>query len=75
MVRVWTNFTGVAPERQGTSIFLSLEDEPLDAALELREDEISSKGTVKIIIARLDKLYKKDDALFKFLALEAFEMY
>ena len=42
------------PERQGTSMFLHLEGEALDAALDLHKDEISSKGGVKIIMARLD---------------------
>ena len=42
------------PERQGTSMFLHLEGEALDAALDLHKVEISSKGGVKIIIDRLD---------------------
>ena len=43
------------PERQGTSMFLHLEGEALDAALDLHKDKISSKGGVKIIMARSDE--------------------
>ena len=59
MVRAWTKFTNLAPERQEASMFLSLEGEALDAVPELFKDEISSKDAVKIIITSLDKLYKK----------------
>ena len=75
MVRVWTKFTDLPIERQGASMFLSLEGEALDAALELDEDVISSKNGVKEIMLRLDQLYKKDDTLSKFQALENFETY
>ena len=63
MVRVWTKFTDLPKERQGASMFLSLEGEALDAALELDEEDIGSENGVKLIMARLDKLYKKDDTL------------
>ena len=56
-------------------MLLSLESEALDIALELHEDEISSKDEVEIIMAWLDKLYKKGDALSKFQALKAFKTY
>ena len=45
------------PERQDTRMFLHLEGEALDAALDLHKDEICSKDRVKIIMARLD--YKR----------------
>ena len=66
MVQVWTMFTDLDPERQGVC-FSRLKVK--HAALELHEDEINSKDGVKIIIAMLDKLYKKGDALYKFQAL------
>ena len=47
MVWVCTTFTDLAPERQGASMFLSLEGEALDAALELHEDEIAGKIKLK----------------------------
>ena len=75
MVRVWTKFTDLVSERQGPSMFLSLEGEALYPALELYEKEIGRKNGVEIIMAQLDKLCKKDDALSKFQALEAFGTY
>ena len=75
MVRVWTKFTDLSPEKQGAVIFLSLNWEVFDAALELEEEVISGKDGVKSIMARLDKIYKKDDTLSKFHALEYFETY
>ena len=56
-------------------MFLSLEGETQNAALALEEDAISSKTSVKIILTRLNKLYKKDDTLSKFLTLKAFQIY
>ena len=75
MVRVWTKFIDLPPEKQGTAMFISLHGEALDAALELEEEVISGKDGVKSIMARLDKLYKKDDTLPKFPAVESFETY
>ena len=42
-------------------------------ALELEEEAISGKDRVKSIMTRQDKLYKKNDTLSKFHALEFFE--
>ena len=73
MVRVWTKFTDLLPEKLVATMFLSVNGKALDAALELEEEVISGKDRVKSIIACLDKLYKKDDTLPKFHALESFE--
>ena len=55
-------------------MFLSLNGEALDAALEL-EEVISGKDRLKSIVTHLDKLYKEDDTLSKFHTLESFETY
>ena len=54
--------------KRGAARFLALEGEAPDAALELEEDSISSKDSVKIILKGLDKLNKKDNMLSKFQA-------
>ena len=41
----------------------------------LHYEVINGKDGVKSIMACLDKLYKKDDTLSKFHALESFETY
>ena len=56
MVRVWTNFTDLLPEKLVATMFLSVNGEALDAALELEEEVISGKDRVKFIMACLDKL-------------------
>ena len=70
-----TNFTDLQPEKQWTAMFLPSEGEAQESVLELEEDVISGKDDVKIILAWLEKLYKKDNTLLKFQALEAFETY
>ena len=55
-------------------MFILLNGEALDVALEFKE-VISDKGGVKSIIARLDKLYKKNDPLSMFHAFVSFETY
>ena len=55
-------------------MFFSLEGEAQNAALELEVNAISSKDGVKIILTRLDKLYKKYDTLSKFKALDVFNI-
>ena len=61
--------------RQGPAIVLSLENEALDAVLELEEEQISSENGVDVIINRLDRIYKKDETLENYRALEAFETF
>ena len=46
------------PEKQGTAMFLPLNEEALDAALELEKEVIIRKGEVKSIMAHLGKLHK-----------------
>ena len=58
MVRVWTTFTDLPPEKQRAAMFLSLNWEALAAALELEEEVISGKDGVKSIMTRLDKFIK-----------------
>ena len=52
MVRVWTKFTDLPPEKQAAAIFLLLNGEILDTALELEEEVISGTDGVKSIMAR-----------------------
>ena len=49
---------------------LSLEDEALDAVLEIDESDISKENGVDFIIDRLNRLFKKDSTVTKYQALE-----
>ena len=69
---IWSKFTDLAKNKQGPALFLSLEGEAQKAVL---EDVITSDSGVKHIIERLDSIYKKDELLKKYEALEAFKTY
>ena len=58
--------------RQGSALMLSLEDEALDAVLEIDESDISKENGVDFIIERLNSLFKKDSTVIKYQTLEAF---
>lgn len=60
-------FTDLPPVKQGARMFLLLNREAFDAALELEEEPVSGKDRVKSIMSRLDKLYNKDDTLSNFM--------
>ena len=54
---------------------LSLEDEALDAVLEIDDEDITKENGVDAIIERLNKLFKKDSTITKYQALETFETF
>jgi len=54
---------------------MTLADKDLESVLELADDAISSKTGVKLIIAKLDSLHKKDELQEKFGDLENFESF
>ena len=72
---IWVKFTDLEKKKQGPAVFLSLEGEAQEAVLELDEALITSDDGVKHITKRLDGLFKKDELLKKYEALEAFESY
>ena len=51
---------------------LSLEDEALDAVLEIDESDTSKENGVDFIIERLNRLFKKDSTVIKYQTLKAF---
>ena len=75
LIKIWRKFTDLSKERQGPAIVLSLENEALDAVLEIEEEQISSENGVDVIINRLDRTYKNDETSENYRALEAFETF
>ena len=59
-------------EKQGPAIVLSLGNEAHDAILALEEQEISTNIGADTIIKRLDTIFKTDETLENYTALEAF---
>ena len=73
--KIWRNFSDLPKAKQGPAIVLSLENEGLDAVLELIEEVISGENGVDAIINRLDRIYKKDEKLENYMALENIETF
>ena len=74
-LNIWSKFTDLAKSKQGPAVFLSLEGEAQEAVHQLAEDVITSDSGGKHSIERLDNIYKKDELLKEYEALEAFETY
>ena len=75
LIEVWRRFTHLPGNRQGSALVLSLEDEALDAALEIDDEDIAKENGVDAITERLNMLFKKDSTITKYQALEAFEKF
>ena len=75
LVNIWTNFIDLEPEREGPALVVSLSGKALEAILELDDKDISSQDGVKLIVEKLNILYKKDELHEKFQDLENFESY
>ena len=75
LIEIWRTFSTLEPEKQGPAIVLSLEGEAQEAILELDTATLVKKDGVDKIIARLNKIYKKDELCEKYNALESFETY
>ena len=75
LIDIWKEFTTLEKSKQGQAIVLSLQGEAQDAVLELPASELASEDGVKKVIERLDKLYKKDELIERYSAIEAFDSY
>ena len=75
MVNIWSTFTSLQNEKQGTAIILSLKGADQEAVLELAQADISAVNGLQNVLARLDSLYLKDTTVEKYKALENFESY
>ena len=59
--------------RQGPALVLSLEDEALDAVLEIDESNISKENGVDFKTERFNRLFKKDSTVTKYQAFQIFK--
>ena len=72
LIKIWRKFSDLPVNRQGQALVLSLEDEALDAVLEIDESDISKENGIDFIIECLNRLFKKDSTVIKYQTLEAF---
>ena len=75
LIKAWRSFIDLPADRQGSALVLSLEDEALDAVLEIDDEDITKENGVDVITERLNRLFKKDSIATKYKALEAFETF
>ena len=75
LLGLWTRFTSLDKNEQGTAVLLSLEGKAQEAVLELETDIITGEDGVAKIIERLDKIYLQDTLIKKYEALDNFENY
>ena len=73
LIKVLRRFTNLPANSQGSALVLSLEDESLDAVLEIDDKDIAKENGMDAIIERLNRSFKKDSTITKYKALEAFE--
>ena len=77
-LKVWRCVTCLPKNEQGGAVLASLEGaegEAEDAVLEMTVEELTGESSVDLIIARLDKLYKKNETLEKFETIDNFQTY
>ena len=74
LIKVWRCFTDLSANRQSSAV-LSLEDEAPDTVLEIDDEDIAKEDGVDAIIEHWNRLFKKDSAITKNQALEAFETF
>ena len=72
LIKMWISFTDIPANRQGSTLVLSLENEALDAVLEIDDAEIAKDDGAYAIINRRNKLFKKDSTITKYQTIEAF---
>ena len=77
-LKVWKIVTCLPKCDQGGAILNSLEGaegEAEDAILELTVEELTSENSVDLIVARLDKIFKKNETIEKFEIIDSFQTY
>ena len=72
LIKIWRCFTELPAKRQGSALVLSLEDEALDAVLEIDEADIAGENGVDAITTRLNRLFQKDSTITKYQSFESF---
>ena len=75
LLGLWTKFSALDKNEQGTAVLLSLEGKAQEAVLELDTEVITADDGVSKIIERLDKIYLQDTLIKKYEALDSFENY
>ena len=71
-LRIWEAFTNLKDEKKGLAIFLTLNGQAREAALEITVEELTAETGVNKLLEVLDELYLKDEVSLAYEAYEAF---
>lgn len=74
-IKIWTKITSLPKTDLGGAVLMTLEGEAEDKILELDESDIIAENGIENILKQLDILFKKNETVEKFNALDAFETY
>ena len=72
LFKIWRCYTELNTKQQGSALVLSIEDEALDAVLEIDDAEITEENGEVAIINILNHLFKKDSTITKYQAFKSF---
>ena len=74
-LQIWLLFTDLSVAKQGPAVYLSLSGRARDCVRELTSEQIGHDDGVKTILAKLDKVFLKDDNTRAYLAFKEFYDY
>ena len=74
-LRIWEAFTNFNNEKKGPAIFLTLNVQAREAALEIPVEELTAETNLNKLLEVLDELYLKDEVSLAYEAYEAFEKF
>ena len=74
-LELWHEMTDYKENQIGPVIALSLEGDAKDAALTISKDNLKSADGMKLILQKLDNLYKKDESQLAFICIDQFMKY
>ena len=74
-LRIWEAFTNFNNEKKGPAIFLTLNVQAREAALEIPVEELTAETNLNKLLEVLDELYLKAEVSLAYEAYEAFEKF
>ena len=74
-LRIWEAFTNLKDEKKGPAIFLALNGQAREAALEIPVEELTAETGINKLLEVLDELYLKDEVSLAYETYEAFEKF
>lgn len=74
-IKLWQLCCRLKKDQQGPALALSLQGKAKEAVLELEVEELASNDGVKLLLEKLDGLYKKDENQMIYMSLKSYEQH